>query len=250
MLAHRVQGRDRIEALDEDHRRSRPQGDSQHGVEPVDVEQGHHRQPDVVGMHGQARVGLHLFEVGEEVAVGETGRLRCAGGAGGEHEHGVVALAPVDDRRGVGGEQLVEHGCPLEAHPPGHEHVLDSDGSAVDAGEGVAGAGPHDRHTGAGGRHLPLELGRWGHGVQGDAHRPRPQNGQVGDDEEPVVGRHQRHPVAGLEAANHQPASQGGHLGAQLAVGRLPAPAEQGHGVVGMGLDDGRQVHVVTLLTR
>ena len=68
----------------------------EHDVQPEDVEQRQHAEHHVVGALLAARVGLALLEVREQVAVGEHGGLRRAGGAAGEDQHREVVVAPVD----------------------------------------------------------------------------------------------------------------------------------------------------------
>ena len=83
--------------------------EAEHDVQPEDVEQRQHAEHHVVGppspRPGCACIWL---EVGEQVAVGEHRRLRRAGGAAREEQHGQVVVGTVDDRRRVGGEQVVE----------------------------------------------------------------------------------------------------------------------------------------------
>ena len=100
-----------------------------------------------------------------------------------------------------------------------------------------------DDGSGADRRELALELGGRAERVERDRDEAGAEHGQVRHHEVPVVGADDRDPVAGLEPEADQPAPERRDLRAQLAVGRRAAPADQGDGVVGVGLDDRRQVH-------
>src|SRR5437763_5244033 len=103
-------------------------------------------------------MGLDLLQVGEEIAMGEAGRLRRAGCTGGQHQHGIVVLVARDDGSGLTSEELFEGLGGVETDALGNEHPLDVDSHAVDARERVAPARSDDGEACAGPSQLTLKL--------------------------------------------------------------------------------------------
>ena len=87
-----------IEALHEHDRGADAQAETEHDVEPEDVEQRQHAVDDVVGVDVAVRRQA-LLDVGQQVAVAEHRRPRRAGGAAGEDQHGQVRRLDVDRRQ-------------------------------------------------------------------------------------------------------------------------------------------------------
>ena len=79
--------------------RSGDQPAVQDHVQAEDVEEGQHGQGDVIGSSAPTLRGLHLLEVGQQVAVGEHRGPGRAGRAAGEHQHGEVGGLALDGRR-------------------------------------------------------------------------------------------------------------------------------------------------------
>ena len=97
----------RVEALDQHDRGARGQREAEHHVEAEDVEQRQDAEHDVVGASCPG-VGAALLDVGQQVAVGEHRRLRRAGGAAGEQQHGDGARLELRDAERLAIEVVVE----------------------------------------------------------------------------------------------------------------------------------------------
>ena len=196
---------DGVEALDQSGRTPAAQGKVEHDVEPEDVEQREDAEHHVVGPVGEPGVAHDLVEVREQVAVREHGRLGRAGRPRGEEQRGDVVRSAVDGNDGLGIEVVLQRVRALDSGALGREHVLEPGPRPVDTGERLAAAGPDHRDPSAGGRDLPLELGRRAGRVERHDRGPGPQRRQVRHHEEPVVGGHQGHPVAGLDPEADEP---------------------------------------------
>ena len=244
MGPHRLQRRRRVEALHQHQRRPRVEAQTEHDVEAEYVEQGQDSQGHVTGVHGPARVELHLLEVGEQVAVGQHRGLGRARGSGREDEHGGVAGGPVEDGNGGVGATVAAGRLRLP-----WRRAVDGDDPLHDRARAVEGASRARVIAGRDGKlgphRLPLrfELDLGGVGVEGHGYRPDPQHREVGHDEEAVVGQGQGHAVPRHHSQLHQRSSGLGHQGAQPAVGDGPGPVVKGRRLLRMGLDDGGEVH-------
>ena len=107
--------------------------------------------------------------------------------------------------------------------------------------------GAADHGSGADGGQLPGQFRHRAPGIERDGHEAAPGRSQPGQHELDGVARHETHPVADVEAQLGQSPLQAGDLSAQLAVGHRPVAHDQGHGIIGMAVDDARHVHRVSL---
>ena len=233
MLGHGGQRRVRVEPLDQHDRAADAQRQPEHGVQPEHVEQRQHRERHLVGPVGTVGVGEDLVEVRAQVAVGEHGRPRRSGRPAREEQHGHVVGGAVDERGGVGSEEV------------GHvdDALVVGELAAVDGLGHLAARGTDQRQLRARGGQLALDLGRGALRVQRDGDGPGAEHGQVRRDEIPVVGGQDRHPVTRRDPSGGEGAAHARHLLAQLAVVGHPSPADQRGAVGVVSLDDGGQVH-------
>jgi hypothetical protein len=131
--------------------------------------------------------------------VGEHGSPGGSGSAGGEHEHGEVVVAPLDQRGGLVSEQVAEDQRIDEVESARLDDDLERrQRTAVDPGEGTGGGGTHQAGAGVHHGQLTLQLGGGGRRVDGHDHQAGAEPGQPPDHEVPVVGRHDGHAVPGL----------------------------------------------------
>ena len=91
---------------------------------------------------------------------------------------------------------------------------------------------------------LALDLGSGARWVERHGHGTQANDGEVGDDEVAVVPHQHRDAVALPHTEAGQAAAQGGHLFAQLAIGGLAPPADQGDALGRMAIDDVGKIHV------
>jgi hypothetical protein len=111
---------------------------------------------------------------------------------------------------------------------------------------GVGGGAPGraDQHgPGADRGELPLELARRAQRVERNGDGAGAEHREVGGNEVPVVGADDADAVTRVDAEPDEPGPQAADLLAELAVGGGAPPADQGGGVVGMGVDDRGEIH-------
>jgi two-component system, chemotaxis family, chemotaxis protein CheY len=153
-----------------------------------------------------------------QVPVGERRRLRCARGAGGEHEHRRIIRCAVDDRRWFGLRQARD--------------LVGTEGDDDLAGERACRRG---RRTGGGARR-----------VQRRHDTTDADGSQVGNREQPVVGTQNGDTVPGLESETDEAAPQASDFAGEVAVGRGDTPGDDRDGIFRMAVDDGREIHGTT----
>ena len=206
----------RVEALDEHGEPAHEELHAQHRVQAEDVERRQQQQHDVVRRRGGPDPQLHLLDVGEQAAVGEHGRLREAGGAGGEQQGGRVVDVAVDDAvMGVVLGRFVRAGA-------GRLEIVHVDDGVAEVGESRADLAvrpPCEHQARLDRLELLLELGGRALGVDGHRHRPEADHGEVGDDELRAGRDHQGDAVARLHPAAEQRTPRGPDGGAKVAVG-------------------------------
>ena len=99
MALDELEGRQRVEPAHQQDRGPSHQAQPENDVQPEDVEQRVDTQVHVVAADRPPGVALHLLEVGQQVAVGQHGRLGRARRPGGEQQYGQVAGVAVDHGR-------------------------------------------------------------------------------------------------------------------------------------------------------
>ena len=200
MLLDRLQRRDRVEPLDQQHRRPGGEGDAQDHVEPEDVVHRQQAEPHVVRPGAILRRGSDLPEVHQQVAVGEHRGPWRTGGARGVHEDRQVVLGTLQGLSGGSVHEVVEARAAGRGETGADEElesggVLGGEVTEMPLGGGSDDRGP-DGHVG----HLACQRRTWGLRVERDRDRTHTQDGEVAHHEVPVVGRHDRDPVTRVDA--------------------------------------------------
>ncbi len=148
-------------------------------------------------------------------------------------------------------ERVGEHrGTRRPGRPTGERQHRDIVGLDVDQGHRrrrgqvvqLAGAGRHDL-SGTDGGSLPIQLGGGALGVERYHDGAEAEHRQVCLDELDPVAADKRHPLAPPDASGRQATADGGHTGAELAVGDSAITLDECQGRRRMGLDDGGQIH-------
>ena len=165
-------------------------------------------------------------------------RLRGPGRSAGEDQDGEVGSLPLDNRDRLGVRQIVRGDPVLQGGNVGRVDARHRrlPGWSDDDGP--------DAHRGQ----LALQLPGRTQRVEGHGHQPRPQQREVRRHEGAVVATDDADSVAGLQPEVDQGAPQSPDLVPQCTVRRRVTPADQGHGVVGMRVDHGREVHEIPSL--
>ncbi len=189
-----------------------------------DVGEREEQKGGVAVLEDPVHPGEDLADRPHEVVVGELAALRVAGGARRvDDRREVVAAQRPDPAVDLG--QIVVGGGAGQPPEPGvveHDEVLERRVRRCGAGEQCAEIGVGDeREAGSGvGEDRPA-LVRAVRVVDGDRHRPRCEDGEVGD--EPLHARraHDRHPVAGRHAVGDQAAGDAADPVEEIGPGEM-----------------------------
>ena len=200
-----------------------------------------------VGRSARPGCACDLLEVRPQVAVGEHRRLRRAGGAAGEDEHGEVVVGPLDDRRGSAPAATSSSAmAPSSPWPSVRDDVLEGrDEARSTPAKAGAAAGPDDDGSGTDGGQLPLELARRAQRVERHGDAAGAEDG-AGTRRRSTSScrRRCRHGRRARAPGRPSPPGTPPTCSRRVAVGRGPTPADEGDGVVRMGFDDRGEVHL------
>ena len=241
----RLGSRQGVEPLDQDERRADAEPERHDDVQPEDVEQREHRVDDVALFRPVLR-RVALVQAGPQVAVGEHGGTRVAGGAAGEHQGGQLILVDLHAFDRLVLEQLVHrdrvlgdvvriagddgldrrHPLPIHVQPGRGARLLDDDHLRADLVD------------------LGFELRSGAQRIERHGDRAETEGREVGDDEVGGVAAEQDHPVALADTHRGQPAAQAVDLVAQLAVRDRLVPEDQRGPIGVVSVENARKVHL------
>ncbi len=202
-------------------------------------------QTDVVGADDLA-AGRHvLTEIRGQVAMGEHGGLRCAGGAAGEHEAGEIAFGAFDHRGGLDGlSKHVKVDGVGQANPRRAQHVLEGrHDRTIDLLKDTDTGRPSDHGLGPDLGEFTFDLGGRALRVERHGDHARTKDAEPGAHETEIGRAQDCDPVARFESKRDENPARLFDLGGQLPVGDAVAASDDGGAFCGMISEEGREVH-------